>query len=261
MKTLKNMIPFFLLMMLIAVTIMVLTPEKSYKLKFEEVTKVYTVDYTINKKYNHMIVDLLDGIELVKDNGFNGIYKFLYIKDVNGTKELCIFDNGKIAYRKGDNYYMVTNKEVTDKINRYIKIYNVDYLDKVLFINELDKKYTKPADRVINQQDATSNIRFIFNREISHLKIKYIDRIKVPGSCVWKGSVEECEYEFVEKVISNQKYVMYEGETLDFKFNKEAYRFGLTFEIADFNGEVSIMDVTYDKGNVFLGDVYVKEEE
>ena len=46
-----------------------------------------------------------------------------------------------------------------------------------------------------------------------------------------------------------------------FKFNKEAYRFGLTFEITDFNGEVSIMDVTYNKGNVFLGDVYIKEEE
>ena len=172
MKTLKNCIPLFLLIALIVVVIMVLMPEKNYKLEFEEVTKVYTIDYNIEKKYNDKIVDLLEGLELVRNNGaLNGIYNLLYIKDYHGTKTFYIFANGKIAYKRGNDYYITTNKDVTDMINEYIRIYDVEYLSRPLYVTELNKKYSSPADKTIQQQSGDTNVRFIFNREVSYLKM------------------------------------------------------------------------------------------
>jgi len=262
MKTLKNCIPLFLLISLIVVVIMVLMPEKNYKLEFEEVTKVYTIDYNIEKKYNDKIVDLLEGLELVRNNGtLNGIYNLLYIKDYHGTKTFYIFANGKIAYKRGNDYYITTNKDVTDKINEYIRIYDVEYLSRPLYVTELNKKYSSPADKTIQQQSGDTNVRFIFNREVSYLKMIYTDRVAIEESCYKEGLDLICDYEYVEKVISNQKYSIKEGETLDFKFNKETYKYGLRVEITDFNGETSVVDIKYSAGTVKISDIYIKEEE
>lgn len=265
MKTFKNIIPIFLLVVLIVVVIMIIIPEKKYVLKFENVVNISTTDYIVKKDYNEKIIELLDELALVKDDGnLNGIYRILNIKDSNGTTELWVYENGKIALKRDDDHYYITDKDVTDKVSEYLRIYDEKYLAKPLFINELNKKYSSlelNADYTIKQQNGDTNLRFIFNRNVIHMKITYIDKVKIEESCHKEGSATVCEYNDVEKVISNQKYEIKESETFDFKFNKDSYKYGLKIEFTDFNGETSVVEVITTSGKLQLSDIYIKEEK
>ena len=41
-----------------------------------------------------------------------GAYRFLYIEDVNGKKTIYLFDSGIIGYKKGKEFYIVSNKNI-----------------------------------------------------------------------------------------------------------------------------------------------------
>lgn len=261
MKTFRNMIPFFILLLLVATIVVLFIPKQTYTLKFENVTRVYSVDNNVNKKYNDKIVDLLDGVELTKNlQAFNGVYKFLYIKDEDGTKTLCIFDNGLIALKRGDDYYMINDKKKTDLINKYLKVYDVEYLKKPLFTIDVDGNYKTPANKEIKQQTGENNIRFVFNREISHLKVSFTDKVKKEETCVKEKGEIVCEYEYIEKTISNQPYKMNESEILDFKFNRKSYLHGLKIEVTDFNGEVTVVEFDCSSEKISINNMYIKED-
>ena len=138
-------------------------------------------------------------------------------------------------------------------------LYNTVYLSKPLFSVEVNKEHKYEATRTIKQQNALENIRFTFNREISYLKIIFTDRIEIPGTCIEKNLTKECEYEYNDKVISNQKYVLNEGDTLDFQFNKETYKYGIKIYITDFNGEVSVITVSNVDNEVKVSDIEVEK--
>ena len=52
MEKYKNIMPFFLLIILVLAWIFILSPKREYTLKFDDVEKVYTDDYRLVKKYN-----------------------------------------------------------------------------------------------------------------------------------------------------------------------------------------------------------------
>lgn len=258
MEKYKNIVPFFLLVILVLIWIFVFIPKSEYILKFEDVEKVYTDDYNILGKYNDKVYKLLDNLKLTKGSMPGGVYRFLYIKDAKGTKTLYLFDNGAITYKKGNKYYSSNNKKLVDEIRNNVYLYSKEYLSKPLFSVEINKKHKLSATKTISQQDAKENIRFTFNREISNLKIIYKDKIEIPDTCYEEKKERICEYEYKDKVSTNEKYVLKENETLDFKFNKESYKYGLIFYITDFNGEVSKIEITINNDNIEASEIEVE---
>lgn len=259
MEKYKNIMPFFLLIILVLAWIFILSPKREYTLKFDDVEKVYTDDYRLVKKYNSKVYNLINNLKLEKAHMPGGAYRFLYIEDVNGKKTIYLFDSGIIGYKKGKEFYIVSNKNIVDKVKENIKLYNTVYLSKPLFSVEVNKEHKYEATRTIKQQNALENIRFTFNRKISYLKIIFTDRIEIPGTCIEKNLTKECEYEYKDKVISNQKYVLNEGDTLDFQFNKETYKYGIKIYITDFNGEVSVITVSNVDNEVKVSDIEVEK--
>ena len=83
MEKYKNIMPFFLLIILVLAWIFILSPKREYTLKFDDVEKVYTDDYRLVKKYNSKVYNLINNLKLEKAHVEKMQMQFLYKENDN----------------------------------------------------------------------------------------------------------------------------------------------------------------------------------
>ena len=77
MEKYKNIMPFFLLIILVLAWIFILSPKREYTLKFDDVEKVYTDDYRSVIKYNSNVYNLINNLKVEKADMHGGGYRIV----------------------------------------------------------------------------------------------------------------------------------------------------------------------------------------